>query len=255
MTVLELMISIAILGMLLFLLRAGLRVLTKADLVENATEMATVMKRAGDLAIETGEMHRVVIDLEKGIYLVEVCQGATTIMRNEQVRNDDPRIKDKIDRGKERFAQLPADALAAGDPDEATKRATAVAGHHVADRQCVPVQGGVSGVAVPEKREGEPERGEWNRALSTSKGIKFGKIWVQHQNDPSTKGQVAIFFFPVGSAEKAIVEITDDSDTFTVLVHGLTGRVELRDGKLRDPEDHMMRNAMGDKDAKREGEK
>ncbi|MBX3158718.1 MAG: hypothetical protein KF773_22305 [Deltaproteobacteria bacterium] len=255
MTVLELMIVIAILGMLLFLLRAGLRVLTKADLVENATEMATLLKRTSDLAIENGEMHRVVIDMEKGLYTVEVCHGATTIFRNEQVRNDDPRLKDKIDRGKERLSQLPQDALAAGDPDEATKRASAVAGHHVADRQCQPVQGGVSGIAVKEKQEDEPELGEWTRRLSVKKGIKFKEVWVQHQTDSSTKGQVAIFFFPVGSAEKAVIEITDDSDTFTVLVHGLTGRVELRDGRLRDVDDHMMRNAMGDKDAKREGDK
>jgi hypothetical protein len=255
MTVLELMIVIAILGMLLYLLRAGLRVLTKADLVENATEMATLMKRTSTLAIETGEMHRIVIDLEKGLYNVEVCQGAATIMRNEQVRGDDKDSKDKIDRGKERLAQLPQDALAVGDADEALKRATALAGHHVADRQCKPVQGSFSGIAVKEARDDEPELNEWVRRLSVKRGIKFKEVWVQHQNDSSTKGQVAIFFYPVGSAEKAVIEITDDSDTFTVLVHGLTGRVELRDGKLRDVDDHMLRNAMGDKDAKREGDR
>jgi hypothetical protein len=37
-----------------------------------------------------------------------------------------------------------------------------------------------------------------------------------------------------------------------VLVFGLTGHVELKDGVLRDVNDHMMRNALGDKDAKRE---
>ena len=40
-----------------------------------------------------------------------------------------------------------------------------------------------------------------------------------------------------------------------MLVSGLTGRIDLKDGVLRDVNDHMMRNAMGDKDAKREGER
>jgi hypothetical protein len=39
---------------------------------------------------------------------------------------------------------------------------------------------------------------------------------------------------------------------FTVLVYGLTGRVELHDGALKDVNDHMLKNVMGDKDAKRE---
>jgi len=70
-----------------------------------------------------------------------------------------------------------------------------------------------------------------------------------------TKGQVAIYFFPTGSAEKAVVEMTDGSETFSVLVSGLTGRIELKDGTLRDVNEHMMRNALGDKDKPREDSK
>jgi len=50
-----------------------------------------------------------------------------------------------------------------------------------------------------------------------------------------------------------VIEITDGSETFTVLVHGLTGRVELRDGVLKSVDDHMLRNVMGDRDAERDG--
>jgi hypothetical protein len=35
----------------------------------------------------------------------------------------------------------------------------------------------------------------------------------------------------------------------------LTGRIELTDGPLRDVEDHMLRNVMGDKDAQREDQR
>jgi hypothetical protein len=37
-----------------------------------------------------------------------------------------------------------------------------------------------------------------------------------------------------------------------VLVWGLTGKVELHDGETKNLDDHMMKNIMGDKNAKRE---
>ena len=92
----------------------------------------------------------------------------------------------------------------------------------------------------------------WARALRADKGIKFKLIAVAHRDEPVTKGQVAIYFYPMGSSEKAVIEVTDGSETFSTLIFGLTGRVELRDGELKNLDDHMLKNVMGDKDAKRE---
>src|SRR5665647_1425370 len=138
MTVLEIMIVLAILGAGVVLVRSGFRMLTKADLVENATELSAVLRRAGQLAIEHGELHRVVFNFEKGIYVVEVCQGQASIVRNEKLNTDPEAAKEAMERGKQRMGQLPADAFASGDPDEGTKRVTALAGHHIADRTCSP---------------------------------------------------------------------------------------------------------------------
>lgn len=243
MTVLELMIVLAIIGGAMILVRSGFRLLTKADLVENSSELASVVRRANQLAIEHGEMHRVVFDLDKQVYAIEVCRGATAIQRNELVRPDEDKKKRALDKGRERLQGLPADALSVGDPEEATRRATALSGHHIADRMCVPATDSISGDAVGKG---------WSRALRAKKGIKFKEIWVQHRDDSVAKGQVAVYFFPTGSSEKAVIELTDGSETFSVLVYGLTGRVQLMDGVLRDVNDHMLRNVMGDKDAKRE---
>jgi general secretion pathway protein H len=243
MTVLEIMIVLAIIGGMFFVVRSGFRVLTKADLVENANELTAIMRRASQLAVEHGEMHRVVLDLEGQAYVVEVCQGQTAIQRNEKLNSDDDESKRAIERGKQRLSQLPPDALAAGDAEEATRRATALAGHHVADRTCAPATDGLSGDASGKG---------WLRKLRKDKGVKFKEIWVQHRDESATKGQVAIYFFPIGDAEKAVIELTDGSEVFTVLIFGLSGRVELHDGALRDVNDHMLKNVMGDKDAKRE---
>ena len=101
MTVLELMIVLAILGGGVVLVRSGFRMLTKADLVESSTELAAMMKRTSQLAIEKGEMHRVLFDLDKHIYVIEVCQGARSIMRNEKVRDDEEDTKRALEKGNE----------------------------------------------------------------------------------------------------------------------------------------------------------
>lgn len=245
MTVLEIMIVLAIIGGGAVLVRSGFRMITKADLVENATELAAILKRANQLSIEHGEMYRVVFDLEDHQYLVEVCQGQAAIMRNEKLDKNPNDAKDAIERGKQRLGQLPQDAFAAGDPDEATKRAVAVAGQHIADKTCTPANDAFTGDASGKG---------WGRKLNQNKGIKFKEVWVQHLDQGVTKGHVAVYFFPMGSSEKSVIEITDGSETFTVLVYGLTGRVELRDGVLKSVDDHMMRNAMGGKDVKRDAE-
>jgi hypothetical protein len=190
----------------------------------------------------------VLLDLDKGGYAVEVCEGQTTIQRNELVRPDEEATKRALDKGKEKLSEgnssgPQATMLSGGDPETATKRALAISGHHIADKMCSP---------VPDPSTGDATGKGWVRPLKTGRGIKFKEVWVQHRDESVTKGQVAIYFFPLGSSEKAVVEVTDGDETFSVLVYGLTGRVELRDGVLRDVNDHMMRNAMGDKDAKRE---
>jgi type II secretory pathway pseudopilin PulG len=246
MTVMEIMIVLAIIGGLVYVMRSGFRLVTKADLVEDATELTAVMRRASQLAVEHGELHRVVLDLDSEAYAVEVCQGAVAITRNELIKADDEATRRALERGRQRLAGLPPDALATGDPEEATRRAAALAGHHIADRTCKPADNSVTG---------DSSGKGWIRKLRKAKGIKFKEIWVAHLDDSVTKGQVAIYFYPLGSSEKSVIEMTDGSEVFTVAVFGLSGRVELHDGTLRDVNEHMLKNVMGDRDTKRETQK
>ena len=246
MTVLEIMIVLAVVGGLFYVVRSGFRLVTKADLVEDSTELTAVMRRASQLAVEHGELHRVVLDLDAQAFAVEVCQGAVGIARNELLKADDEATRRALEKGRQRLNTLPSDAPAIGDPEEATRRAAALAGHHIAERTCKPADNSITGDANGKG---------WIRKLRKDKGIKFKEVWVAHRDDSATKGQVAIYFFPLGSAEKAVIELSDGSEVFSVLVFGLTGRVELHDGQLRDVNDHMLKNAMGDKEAKREGDK
>lgn len=246
MTVLELMVVLAIIGGAAFLMRTGFRAFTKADLVEDSTELSAVLKRASQLAVEHGELHRVVIDFDKGVYSVEVCEGELAIQRNELVRPDEEAKRRAMQKGKDKLQNgndTSPNTLLGADPETAAHRSLAIAGQHVADKTCVP---------VPDPTSGDVTGKGFIRQLRVKKGIKFKEVWVQHRDESVTKGQVAIYFFPLGSSEKSVIEMTDGDEIFSVLVYGLSGRVELRDGVLRDVNDHMMKNIMGDRDLKRD---
>ncbi|HET9619722.1 MAG TPA: hypothetical protein VFP84_00050 [Kofleriaceae bacterium] len=246
MTVLEIMIVLAVIAGMFYIVRSGFRLVTKADLVEDAVGLTAVMKRASQLAVEHGEQHRVIFDLDTQAYVVEVCEGQTAIKRNEDLHVNPDETKRAIERGKQKLNLLSAEALSSGDAEDATKRAAALAGHHIADRLCKPATDSLTGDAAGKG---------WLRKLKKDKGIRFKDIYVAHRDDPVSKGQVAIYFSAYGTAEKAVIELTDGSEVFSVLIYGLTGKVELHDGALKDVNDHMLKNVMNKQDAKHEDSK
>ncbi len=252
MTVLELMVVLAVIGGMMLLVRSGFRNVTKADLVENATELSSVLRRTSELAVEHGEMHRVVLNFETGSYQVEICTGAQAIQKNEKPRTPQEDMDRAAEKAKNAFANMPVDAM------QNMKNALSVAGHHVDDRHCKladdSITGDAEGKAYDKTQKKEVPK-TWKRDLRTEKGIKFKEVWVQHRDESATKGEVAIYFWPTGASEKSVIEMTDGTEVFSVLIYGLTGKVELKDGVLKDVNDHMMRNALGDKNARHEDER
>ena len=256
MTVLELMVVLAIIVMLVYGISYGLRKVTKADLVDDSLEVASTLRKASLLALETGQLHRVVFDFDKGTYDIEVCQGSGTLQRGpDGDRTADPRkVQDQLEAARQRLATAGADTGTAGagaaaqpaNADDAARTAAAIAGQHVLDRVCGPAVEDFG----PDKRNAQ-ERQLHFRKLNKESGVKWHEIWVQHVDDSVTAGIAMLYFFPDGSAEKAIVEVGAGDDVFTVLVYGLTSRVEVLDGKYDKPEDHMLRDAKGDKEAER----
>lgn len=244
-TIIELMVVIAIIGGFAYIAATGFRLVTKADLVDDATRLSAVMRRTSQLAMESGQLHRVVLDLDQRRFTVEACEGTTSVKRGEgDPPRDDRARADALEMARERMKTMmgAAATMAPATPESELARASALAGQQVGSATCAPVEGEISGDA-----EGRDLSGP----LRTDSGIKFEEVWVQHLEDSATAGTAAIHFFPIGSAEKAIVALTDGSETFTIKVHGLTGRIELRDGKPERPDDHMMRNAEGDREAER----
>lgn len=56
-------------------------------------------------------------------------------------------------------------------------------------------------------------------------GVRIVKVWVPHEPVPKTSGQAALYFFPGGVTEHAVVQLADKSDNiYSVEINALTGR-------------------------------
>jgi type II secretory pathway pseudopilin PulG len=281
MTLLEVMLVLGLMGLLLVLGAYTLRAVTKSALRADTTEVAAALKAARNLAAESGTHHRVVFDLDQHTYQIEACPDPVQLEHGEdqEALPDQEaltRLAQQQQAGAQGGAGQPGLGGAAGaggmgmgplaqlgalglggasaglsgavgevadaeSPEQALKAAAAISGVRVGTARCgiAPASGGdLANYADPQAPN--------VHKLSDGDGIVIRRVHVAHLRKPVEKGQVSIHFFPLGQAEKAVVELVDrDGDQFTVLLWGLTGRVEVRDGEV-DPDKHMRRNAAGD---------
>jgi prepilin-type N-terminal cleavage/methylation domain-containing protein len=238
MTLIEIMVTLAVVGLAMYLGYMAVRRVSKSDLRENAGQIAATLKNGYRMAAVSGLHHRVVIDLKEQSFRIETCQGKVALRKSEREE-----LPDEKDDGFEPYVDpMTAQMLAAVSAEEATKIAAAIEGSKVGDAKC----------ALSTLPNGDSDGRANVRQLDVGRDITFKRVFVQHLDDAQMSGIVTINFFPLGYAEKAIVEVgNDDGDRFSILVHGLTGRVEMRDGELSDPNDHMMRDASGERTEER----
>jgi general secretion pathway protein H len=249
-TVLELLIVLALIALAAYLGYSAFARLSGIALVEDTNDLVAVMRRTQVLAVETGMPSRVVLDFDKQAYWVEVCSGEATLRRTKEEDKLDPKERAKaLEDAKRKIALLPAGQLKAGSAEEEARMALALAGDKTGGRACVPaddteeLKNIVSGDAMGRRLV---------RKLQTDRDVKLREVWVQHLDDSVTSGQVSINFFPLGWSEKAILELGDGNEVHTLLLHGATGRVEILAGRLTDPDDHMLRQADGERERDRE---
>jgi prepilin-type N-terminal cleavage/methylation domain-containing protein len=243
-TLLEMMIVIAIIAMLSYLAVGAIRFLRGPDAASASVEITQVLERTSQLAVTSRLLHRVVFDLDEQTYRIEICEGGPSAISHTpdvaaKLGADPEESRRKaIEEAKQKLSSVPMGAMPTGTGENADDMALALANQLDARRMC----------AVSAELFGDTDGKGTIRAVNRA---KIEQVYVQHLPDPVTSGLVAIYFFPMGSSEKAVIEIGDGEKHFSVLIHGLTGRVEMRDGVLNDADDFLMRDATGEKEAER----
>jgi general secretion pathway protein H len=70
------------------------------------------------------------------------------------------------------------------------------------------------------------------------RGLKFRSVQTLHDDEPHTAGRAYIYFWPGGQTERAVIQLAPasrdaiDSDTLTLIVAPLTGKVVIKNGPI-----------------------
>jgi hypothetical protein len=199
----ELLIVIAIVGLLMTGISVGLRSLARTELRTSAGRVAAAIRYVFDRALTTGKTYRMVFDLSEGVYWVEDSKAAIALPGGKGA---------VVSRTERRRAQLGA-AQDASDPLAPFLRpppAFALTG----DRRLLGTTG----------------------KMALRRGARFRGFWAMHQEELITEAKGQLYFFPQGMTEAALIQLGNDDETlYTLRVHPLDGRVEILSGKV-DPE-------------------
>ena len=73
------------------------------------------------------------------------------------------------------------------------------------------------------------------------RGIRFRRVYTAHDEEPRTEGRAYLYFWPGGQTERAAIQLKigegdDESNTVTLMVAPLTGKVTVKDGAVELPQ-------------------
>lgn len=214
-TLLELMVVLVLVVFVVGSSVRGFKSLAHSDLRSAASHMSGAIRYLFDRASATGRVHRLVIDLDEGKYWAEITDDR--FMMAGQKETDETRAREAEQIAKEKEEDRlkeEAKQSAFGNPPSASQYR-------------------------PE--EFRPKRAKFSQFKELAlkpviiKGPKIASIYTPRLADLLSTGRAYIYFFPLGQTEAALVHLCDkEGETFyTLVVHPLTGRVQIRDSYVK----------------------
>jgi general secretion pathway protein H len=219
-TLIEIMVVVAIVGMMLGGAVYGFRAVAKTELRGSASKLAGAIRYSFDRSITTGAYYRLVLDLDHNKYWVERSDERMYLTREKEESPGSGKAFDWEAEQKKR------------DEQEAKER----------ERQA-----SVGGLAAALEPPPKPRRAKFqtfkDAALPqvTLKGVRLFDVYTARQREPYTSGRAYLYFFPDGHTERAMLRLNQADDFYSLVVHPLTGRVEVQSGKSELPRDFDTR--------------
>jgi len=216
-TLVELTIAIAIIAVLFSAAVIGIGAVTGAQAKSSAGELAGTIRSLYDTAALSGRTCRIVFEIpsekEEGTpvrYHAECAQGALTtdkdreraLATEEKAREDAERERD---RGRSRRSRDNLEDLMSQERDRIEKA------------------GRFSEYTAPEVKA---------RQLPGS--VRIG-VWTRNQQKVIRSGPAALYFFPQGVTERAMVFVSQGDTTWTISVAPLTGKTSIAGEELEVP--------------------
>ncbi len=209
-TLLEILIAMVLLSLLIAVAVPALGALSGAELRSQAGLLTGAVRDTYARTALQGRSSRLVMDLEKNAWWIEEAPVVARLHATKLTADRDG--KAKLDPVDERIEDIDADT----DDDEERAKLELLAPPPFS-----------------------PVDGDDGRPHVLPSDVRFTSIWTEHLDDKVQAGQVALYFFPGGFTEEAIITLADDEageSTLTLVVSSLTGEVDVVDEEPRVPD-------------------
>ncbi|MFB6265218.1 MAG: Tfp pilus assembly protein FimT/FimU [Bradymonadaceae bacterium] len=211
MTLVELLVTLAIVAGLMGMSVYSIGVLTNSELRGEAMRLSSAMKYTWTRAAMNNTQYRMVLDLEANTYHTEVAD-APVVDETEQ----------KVDSSSsEKY--LSEKARRAGRKHRRDQGAESARGGPFAVR---------SGTSYEQVEQDVVEK------RSLPEGIQFERVLSASRDEPIRSGRAAIHFFPNGFQQPTIIVLSNgDGAYYSLRSEALTGRVHVYGRKIERPDE------------------
>ncbi|MBW2526426.1 MAG: prepilin-type N-terminal cleavage/methylation domain-containing protein [Deltaproteobacteria bacterium] len=219
-TLIEVLITVALIGVLTGGLFIGAGALGSARLKRSASLVASAIRTAYNHANATSRPTRLVFDFDARTITLEEGSGRMLVRRGEKSG------------GAAGATDTEQEAIAAAEEIVEGPKAPRAMFRPIRPGAVDLGAGGAEATASPD-----------NLGKALSRGIHFLQIEVDHEEDPVESERAYLYFWPGGQTERAAIQLmrgsdraeVDDSDVITLLVAPLTGKVEIVGGAVEMP--------------------
>jgi general secretion pathway protein H len=208
-TLIEIMIVLMIVGAAIGATALSFRASDRTSAKSNAARLGSSIRYLYDRAVTTGGYYRLVINLSANKYWAERSDERFYLVRDKE---------ESPGRGKA--------------PDEAAKERKLKEEEEAKKLQ-------VTGLAAQLQPPPEPRRARFAAFQDSTlpkvdlRGARLRDLYTRRQPEPYTEGKAYLYFFPDGHTERAVLHVEDTGgDVYTLFVHPLTGRVEVKSGDI-----------------------
>jgi general secretion pathway protein H len=214
-TLIEVLVVIGIVGLMLGGATYGMRALARSDLRGSASKLAGAIRYCFDRSITTGQYYRLVLDLDSNKYWAERSEDRMYLTRGKEIAP-----------GKGRAFDRDAYERQLDEEDQKEREAWGTA------------NGANTAIAATLEPPPKPRRAHFQAFKDAAlpqvalKRTRLFDVYTPRQPEPYTAGRAYLYFFPDGHTERAVVRLEDGDSFYSLVVHPLSGRVEVKNGKV-----------------------
>jgi general secretion pathway protein H len=233
-TLVEILVVLAIFGLVMALGMRGFRTLAKSDLRSSSAHLSGAIRFLFDRASTTGKVHRLVIDVGDGKYWAEVSDDRFYIPHEAETEQE-LRKREAKEAEEDEEKRRKEEERARWDESSSSSSSSDTTSTWGPNSSYDPSKLDVG--------DFQPKRARFAAfkavALKTVqlKNAKVKSVFTPRVTDPITSGRAYLYFFPLGQTEPAIITLSDQKGEsfYSLVVHPITGRVRIYSEEVPPP--------------------